>query len=71
MLVVMDKDGRFWTGLGWSDEYPNADLFIDFDSFLLDGSLRDFGVEEVAVVGDYGLDSERTLWQGDPSKLCR
>lgn len=56
--TVGNRHPEFWTGSGWSREYPNARLLTERDA-----ESRVLMPNESAIV-DYGLVTEHTL--GDP-----
>ncbi len=60
--VITDIDGLFWTGNGWSEEYPEAELFSRFSNAAREARsiVAGFNITTL-VVNQYGMDSERVV----------
>lgn len=57
--VVVDIIGKFWTGAGWSAEYPDAELYESFRA--ADAAARKAKGSARSVVRNYGTDREDCL----------
>lgn len=59
--LIQDKNDMFYGFGGWSNEYPEAELFDDYDKAvkMADNIRRGRGP---VVVANYGYDDEEIVW---------
>lgn len=60
--IIKDNDGRFWTGMGWSNEYPDADLYDSRSEAIAAAKRR---TKSCKVVRDYGMTTEVIIFARD------
>jgi hypothetical protein len=56
---IIIKDSKFWTGKGWSDEYPDAKTFKKEHEVLRARRIAQLG--DVEIWKDYGYENEERL----------
>lgn len=63
IVIMHEWSGTFWTGAGFSPEYPDAALFTSKREAKKE--LKAISQNEaIAIVEDYGLESQRVLLEG-------
>lgn len=64
-LVVVDYSGRFWIGLTWGDEYPDAVLFDHLPSERMRRAMLKDAIGGIQLVVHYGLNNQKILLKQD------
>ncbi len=59
-LIIMDQNGEFWTGTGWTKEYPDARVYRDWTSVNY-GYRKAKGERDCDVISHYGFADETII----------
>lgn len=58
LIIIHDDTGFFWTGSGWSAEYPDAKLYKSMAQAKAAANLRTTPTSNVRIMKNYGYENE-------------